>query len=91
MCVSFTPTLDQFSSSPYLHVVHMHHSIAGIHVLFQIPLHKLKDESEGIVSVDDVVKRNDVRVFEVLQERYLSDGCARCSFFVLQSNLLQSY
>ena len=41
--------------------------------------------------MDDVMKSDNVGVLQVLEEGDLSDGRARSTFFVLQTNLLQSY
>ena len=62
-----------------------------VHVLFEILLHILKDEGEGAIGVDNVVQSDDVGVFEVFQQRDLSDGRAGRSFLVLQPYLLQSH
>ena len=67
----------------YLDIVDVHHSIAGVHILLHVSLHKLKDESEGVVGVDDVVKSDDIGVFQIFQEWDLSDGCAGSAFFML--------
>lgn len=41
--------------------------------------------------VDDVMQCDNVRVFEVLEKGYFSDGSAGCSLLMLQSDLLQGY
>ena len=66
----------------------MHHSITLVHILLQVSLHILKNESQGAVRVDDVVQCDNVRVLEVFEKGYFSDGSAGCSLLVLQSDLL---
>ena len=75
----------------YLHIIHMHHSTAGIHILLQIPLDKLENECERVVCVNDIVKRDNVCMFEVFEQRDFSNGRAGSSLFMLQSYLFQSY
>jgi len=69
----------------------VHHSITLVHILLQISLHILKNESQGAMRVDDVMQCDNVRVFEVLEKGYFSDGSAGCSLLMLQSDLLQGY
>ena len=69
----------------------MHHAVAGVHIVFHVSLHELKHQSKRVVSVDDVVKKNNVGVFQILEQRYLSDGSAWRSLVVLQSDFLEGY
>lgn len=50
-----TQTIYNTNSIAYLHIVHVHHSIAGIHVVFQVSLHKLKNKCERVVSVNNIM------------------------------------
>ena len=59
--------------------------------MFHVSLHKLKHQSQRVVSVDDVVKSHNVGVLQILEQRYLSDGGARRSLIVLQSDFLEGY
>ena len=73
----------------YLDVGHAHHATAVVHVHLEVHLHILKDEGEGTRGVDDVMEGDYVGMFEVLEQRDLSDGSAGGTFLMLQSNLLQ--
>lgn len=46
----------------------------SVHVSSLLFYQVLKDEHEALVGVDDVVERDDVGVFEVLQQRHYGDG-----------------
>ena len=52
----------------------------NIHVLLEIALAVLEDEDKLSLSVDNVVKSNDVDVFELLHEGDFPDGGGRGTF-----------
>jgi len=60
-----------------------------VHVLLEVLFAVLKDENKFGFGVDNIVKADDVDVFEFLHEGDLTDCCRRCSFFGIEVNLFQ--
>ena len=48
--------------------MHGEQASALVHVLFEIPVEVFEDEAEALLRVDDVVKSDDVGVFQVAQQ-----------------------
>jgi len=63
----------------------------GLHVLLEVEIQKFKDEIELVaIGMHNVKKADDVGVVHFLEQRNLTDGCARDTFiFGFQTNLLQ--
>ena len=57
---------------------------AGVHVLFEVLVHVLKDEHKLVFCMDDVVEGNDVFVLQLLHEGNFADGGARSAFFTVE-------
>lgn len=62
----------------------------GVHVLLQVAVHKLEDEHELVLGVDDVVEGDYVLVFQLLHERNLADRGRRRAFFRVEMDFLES-
>ena len=45
----------------------------GVHVSLEVAVHEFEDEHELILGMDDIVKGDNVLVFEFLHKRNLSD------------------
>jgi hypothetical protein len=63
----------------------------GVHVLLQILVHIFKYQHELILSVDDIVKANNILVLEFLHERNLADSCGWGAFFRIEVDLFQCH
>ncbi len=61
----------------------------GVHVFLEIFVHILKDEHEFVLSVNDIVERDDILMFELFHERDFADGSRRCPFFRVEVNFFQ--
>lgn len=62
-----------------------------IFLCFLFPYHIFEYESERGLCMNNVVQCDDVCVFELLEQRSLSDGREWSAFLFLETNLLQSY
>lgn len=62
----------------------------GVHISFEVTIHILEDEHQLVLRVDDIMKCNDVLVFELLHKGYLADGGRRRAFFGVEVDFLQS-
>lgn len=63
----------------------------SVHVLLEILFTELEDEDEFSLGVDDVVKANNVYVFELLHERDLADSGGGSAFFSVKMDFLQCH
>lgn len=64
------------------HIVHVDDIPAVIQVLLQVLVQVLKDKSEELLRVDNVMQCDNVSMFEVLEQQQFPDGGAGGSFFV---------
>ena len=79
------------SCTPYLDVGDADHALDVLHVLAQIVLDKLEDQSQNPVCVDDVVQGDHVRMAQVAQKAHLTDRRARRTLVVLKPNFLNAH
>lgn len=61
----------------------------GVHVLLEIAIHKLEHQHKFVLGVNNIVKRHNVFVFELLHKRDLADGRTRGAFFGIEMDLLE--
>ena len=62
----------------------------SVHILFEISVTVFKDKDEFGLGMDNVVKADNVDMFEFLHEGDLSDRGGGCSFFCIKMNLFES-
>ena len=62
----------------------------SVHILFEISVTVFKDKDELGLGMDNVVKADNVDMFEFLHEGDLSDRGGGCSFFCIKMNLFES-
>lgn len=61
----------------------------GVHILFEVLFAVFKDENKFGFGMDDIVKTDNVHVFELFHERDFADGGRGRSLFCIEMDLFE--